>query len=443
MLTAQSFQNYWDHPDSNHFNEFGKIFHQLLTPIDLAFHPDQDNRPNELWVLNQGTASSGGHTTIFTNATSDNPIHQYVKDGNAWHFMALASSLDFGDNGNWATAQDIKDANRQGGTFTGPTLWSSDLSIYGVIGNPPTSQYNGSHLDMVHQTPYGKGIAHESGNAYWVFDGWSQTLTRYDFVDDHGPGQHYHGDAILYVYNEISVQPDATLPSHMDLDKESGWLYVAHTAGSEIIRVDVNSGQRDQSITQVTAFETIADYASFSGVTFETVVSTGLQKPVGIEYHNGYLIVTDNASGEIIIYDAEDNFKEMTRMSVPYSNSDLMGVTVGPDNMIYFVDYSNSKAVRIENSFVYPIGIEETEEPGFVVAPNPTMEGHTTIFLEEMGMTGSVLVRDITGRVVRQEAVNGQNRVSINMNGLTRGTYLVELQDTELGTIRGSSLLVH
>jgi hypothetical protein len=445
-VAAQStFQAYWEIPDSNQFTEIGKVFNQISTPVDLAFHPDHINRPFELWVLNQGTSNSGGHTVLIENADGENYTHQMIKDGNAWHFMAMASAMDFGDNGNWATSQDIKDANRQGGTFTGPTLWSSDLSVYGVIGNPPNAQYNGSHLDMVHQTPYGKGIAHEKDNVYWVFDGWSSTLTRYDFVDDHGPGQHYHGDAVLYVYNEISVQPEGSLPSHVVMDKSTNYLYVCHTSAGEIIRVDVTSGTRGGALFQVTPGEALADYAYFKDVGFETMVSTGLQKPVGCDITDeGILVVTDNATGEIIFYDTEDpNFAELGRMQVGYSNPDLMGVTVGMDNKIYFADYDNQKVVRIDNSMVYPVGIETQPAVSFSIAPNPTQNGQARIQLEREMQAGAIIVRDITGRLIQHIDVHGADQATIDLSGMTRGTYLVEVQEADSGTSLGTRMLVH
>ncbi|MCB0738065.1 MAG: hypothetical protein KDC92_11170, partial [Bacteroidetes bacterium] len=125
----------------------------VLSPNDLEFNPDPD-RPNELWVLNPGTERTGASTVIVHGAGTSDQEAEYRIDGNAWHFMALATSLAFGDNGNFATSQGILDANRgyiPGVNFTGPTLWTADLNIYAVVGNPVTPTVNGSHLDMIHQ----------------------------------------------------------------------------------------------------------------------------------------------------------------------------------------------------------------------------------------------------------------------------------------------------
>ena len=351
--------------------------------------------------------------------------------------------MDFNpDDGTWANSADIQDANRQGGTFTGPSLWSSDLNIYGVIGNPPTQQYNGSHLDMVHQSPFGKGIAHEKDNVYWVFDGWAKSLTRYDFVDDHGPGQHYHGDAKVHVYNEIQVEPDGNLPSHMIVDKATNWLYVCHTKAGEILRVDITKGERNVTLPKVSN-EPLADYASYKNAVFETIISTGLQKPVGIHIHDGILLVGDNAAGEIVMYDIEaPGFPEIGRIEIGYAHSSIMGITVGPDNKIYYTDFINRLVVRIDNSMVNPIGVEEKSPLTFRVSPNPASNGFSRIQLDGDARNAVVLVKDLTGRTVQQLPVNGQSTIDLNLGTLAAGMYMVMLADSRTGAPLGSKLLV-
>ena len=133
---------------------------QIIAPWDLDFHP---SRENELWILNKGTERTGGNTVTITNVGLANQETEYRKDGNSWHFMALPSSMSFSqENDNWATGAEIQDANRQGGTFTGPSLWSSDMNVYAR-----PSGGNGSHLDMLHSSPYSMGIEAAKDNAFW------------------------------------------------------------------------------------------------------------------------------------------------------------------------------------------------------------------------------------------------------------------------------------
>ena len=100
--------------------------------------------------------------------------------GTLWHFQLLWHLVKM-ETG--ATTSGILDANRRGGSFTGPALWSGNLDIYAK-----PSGGNGSHLDMLHGSPFSMGIASEKENAYWVFDGYNQHIVRYDFGGDHGPG---------------------------------------------------------------------------------------------------------------------------------------------------------------------------------------------------------------------------------------------------------------
>ena len=84
------------------------------------------------------------------------------------------------DNINFATSTGIQDANHTTpvpGIFAGPTLWSSDLNVFAM-----PSGGNGSHLDMLHQSPNSMGIAHEADNIFWVYDGYNQNIVQYNFT---------------------------------------------------------------------------------------------------------------------------------------------------------------------------------------------------------------------------------------------------------------------
>lgn len=119
----------------------------LDKPRDLAFAPTP--APN-LWVVNKKTEASGGSTVTYFDAGLPTQDAQLKKDQNSWHFMSLPTSIAFSYNGNFATSPGVLDANHQNGAshFTGPALWSSDWSVYAE-----PSGGNGSHLDMLHQSP--------------------------------------------------------------------------------------------------------------------------------------------------------------------------------------------------------------------------------------------------------------------------------------------------
>lgn len=293
---------------------------KIAIPQDLDFNPTKEN---ELWVVNKGTEATGSSTVTFINPGEANQQYFYVKDGNAWHFMSLTSALAFSNNGNWATSPNVLDANHGGGRYTGPALWSSDLNIYGKVGNPSTQAFNGSHLDMVHQSPYCMGIAAEKDNVFWVFDGYYNNIIRYDFAADHGPGKSYHDDAILNRYNEVKVKRDPAVPSHLVLDKDKKWLYIVDGGNLRILRMDITTGNYAGSLPPVG--EVIASYSRMANVTWEVFFDQNLQKPCGIDIVDNRLFISDYNTGEIICIDVNTR-QELARIST--GTPGIMGIKV-------------------------------------------------------------------------------------------------------------------
>ncbi len=91
------------------------------------------------------------------------------------------------------------------------------------------------------------------------------------------------------------------------------------------------------------------------------IVTSGLTSPVGIGVYGDRLIVTDNGTDEIIIYDIANNYVELGRIKLKYStNPDPMGIKIGPDGKIYFADKVNKKVYLIEKKLV---GLDEGYSP--------------------------------------------------------------------------------
>jgi hypothetical protein len=317
------------------FKNIAKSGDGVDTPQDLDFHPD---REGELWVVNKGTEDSGSDVVIIMDATEGADDIEVRKDGNAWHFMNLTSAMAFSDDsGNWATSPEVTDANHMGGTFTGPSMWSSNLDVFAM-----PSAGNGSHLDMLHQSPNSMGIAHEKNDVYWVFDGYTNELVRYNFVDDHGPGGDDHSDAKLKRYSDVPIKRVEGTPSHMVVDKTTNWMYIADTKKGRILRMDVTSG--DEAGTLQAIFETVAEYLQMENEVWE-VFAEGLSAPCGIDVHNGTLYVTDNDTNAIIAYNTSTG-AELGRMNTEAKS--IMGIKMGPDGLLYYVDRSDDKVVRVE-----------------------------------------------------------------------------------------------
>ena len=273
----------------------------LLVPRDLDFHPDLAR--NELWVVNKDTEATGSSTVTFYDVEAPNLVFEYMEDGNNWHFMSLATGLAMGDNGNFATSPGVFDANHNGPPpFTGPSLWSADTSIYAK-----PSGGNGSHLDMLHVNPECQGIAHDHLNRYWVTDGYNNDVTMTDFMDDHGPGNDDHSDAVIRRYQEFSItkDPNDHIVSHLVLDKPTGWLYVVDHGADRIVRMDINSGTVSGSPSWPPggAYEPYVEYSVVTGYTWEVIITTGLVEPAGIDVIGDRLLVSDHSNGDIVVYD--------------------------------------------------------------------------------------------------------------------------------------------
>lgn len=386
---------------------------QINSPTDLDFHPVLTN--NELWVINKDNETSGGSTVTIYDAGDAGQTSLWKRDGNAWHFMSLPTGIAFSQNGNWANSPGVFDANHNGGAaFTGPALWSSDMSLYAQ-----PSGGNGSHLDMLHVSPNSQGIAAEVDNVFWVFDGYTDDIVRYDFVEDHGPGNSFHGDAIIRRYSDDAVfmDPSEEAVSHLVLDDAQQWLYVVDNGNQRVIRIDITTGSNVGGTPNYPGNEPVAEYSEYTGYTQENVV-TGLSRPAGIDIIDNRMIVSEYQSGEIIIYDISTMpAVELERISTGLNS--VQGIKIGPSGRIWFVDQNSNGVYKLEtgNLNVTELALD------FSIYPNPASE-EINIFAN-IPFNGKVEVLDITGKVVHEEMISGQ-AVLINLNA-TPGIYFVNL----------------
>lgn len=316
--------------------------HQVQYPTDVDFNPQV---PGQLWVLNHGL-ESGGTTITIDNPGTSAQTNLFLRDGAAGHFLVYGSALAFGDT-TWATAQNYFNANRATfGGWCGPSLWPSDMSIYAIHGNPPTGQDNGSHYDMIHQTPYSTGIAHEEDNTYWVNDGELGNITQYKFNEAHRPGGHDHENGQVYRHVDVPYQMNPTTPAHLEI--MGNWLYYINPGTKSVNRMDITSGTIGKDLSNTSnGGEQLATFVEVNNTTWETVVSSGLVRPSGIDINESYMIVSDNATGEIIIYDAK-TFVELKRLQTDALS--IMGVKFDAAGDIYYVDNLGNEVVKLEGA---------------------------------------------------------------------------------------------
>lgn len=389
----------------------------LLVPRDLDFHPDRSR--NELWVINKDVENTGGSTVKFTAPGEPGQTHLWQRDPNAWHFMSLPTAIAFGDNNNFSTSPGVFDANHNGGSpFTGITLWSSDPAIYAQALFGPL----GSHLDMLHVTPHAQGIAHERWNKFWVVDGFNNDIVMHDFRGDHGPGNDYHGNALIRRYAGMNIQrdPNDHIVSHCILDKSTGWLYAVDHGGDRVIRLNTNTGTVAGNASYLFGQEAYVEYTQMQGHTWEVVASTGLQQPAGIALVGSNLLVSDHATGDIVVYDiSAPSFPELGRISTGAPG--IMGIAIGYDGKIWYVNATTHSLVRIDPDANVGIAPSASARP-WQVYPNPANDRLYLTNTDRLAAGATWSLVDATGRT----ALNGNAndlRTGIDISALGVGTY--------------------
>ena len=327
---------------------------QPLEVTDVAFHPE---RTEEMWVLRRPfwdgepcTQSNGsgcrlleGSVTVVSNPNTRDTIEQDLVDPNGWHFLRRPTSFAFSTNGTFATAGEARSGNFLDDTadFMGASLWDSDPTRFGV----QPAGGNGSHLDMVHTSPFGMGIENEGANAYWVFNGQIGSLDRIDFVADHGPGQDFHGDAEVTRFVTGELQRLENVPSHMVFDETSRALFVADTGNGRVVRLEVDSGAVGGQGSPV--YEELARFDVIEGATLtETVPSGVLTAPSGIALSDDVLFVSDNGEGVLHAFDLEGNL--LRSLDTGFPPGTITGITIGPDGNLYFVDQPEGAVFLVE-----------------------------------------------------------------------------------------------
>jgi hypothetical protein len=341
--------------------EIGDSTDGLNAPRDLEFNPDV---PGQLWVVSRTDDS----TTIFTDAGTADQSSEHIVDPYAMHFMDNVSSIAFGaamhegsDRVNFGTCQESRNTyNMQAppDDFMGPTLWSSDPAIFGES-NPDAISFLsdmfgfytdlGSHIDMLHESPLCMGIAHDYDNVYWVFDGFNESIYRYDFQEDHGPGYDDHGDGVMARYAEGEVSYKNGVPSHMVLDAETRLLYIADTGNNRIAILDTESGEQGDDLDRSEWPHTTHYEMEDTNVwTFIEGADVGMEAPSGIALVDGVLLVTDNQTSEVIAFDLEG--EEVDRLALELDSGSLMGIAAVSLDELWLVDAQNDRVFSLSSN---------------------------------------------------------------------------------------------
>ena len=287
-------------------------------------------------------ATGGSGATTGTGATSGaGPTSGIFTPKSKVAFSATA--LAWGDGLLFAACGESLTDNFEDGTppYSGPVLWSSDPAIFGV---KPTAAQNGTHLDMLHETPYCMGIAHESANAFWAFNGDAGSLDRVDFHRPHtvGGDDHSDGEVKRYIKGQLRRVPE--VPSHVAYDPKRKLVYAVDTGHARVLSVDPSTATEGAAIE---VQEMLQSSGEMDGAAVTELVPRGLlQAPSGITLANDVLYVTDNATSLIYAFDTAGKLQQTYDTALPPGT--LAGVALGPDSKLYVADLLTGGVHRIE-----------------------------------------------------------------------------------------------
>jgi hypothetical protein len=325
-----------------------------LSATALAFNPTVTG---ELWLAlrqfpsglpctmtdDRGCAALPGVMAVISGATGSAAKGVIKQDGNAWHFMRRPAAMAWGEQALFASCGESLTDNYEDVDipYAGPALWSSDPSVFGV---KPLPGQNGTHLDMLHETPYCMGIAHEQGNAFWAFNGDAGSLDRVDFHAPHQIGGEDHADGEVHRYVAGQLLRVAEVPSHLAYDSTRGLVYVADTGHGRIVSVDPSSSTPGADID---VWEQLQGSGEMDGATLRELVPPGtLQQPSGLWLAEDTLYVSDNATSQVHAFDTSGNLqKSWDTALLPGS---LAGLTLGPDGLLYLANLQTGRVHRFD-----------------------------------------------------------------------------------------------
>lgn len=326
---------------------------RLLEPTGLAWH---GLNAGELWITlrfgpDSRTCNDGegpcpwleGHVAIVTDAPAA-PAVTIKTDANAWHFMRRPTGIAWGAGDRFATCGEARTGNYEDDEipYNGPTLWTADPTIFA---QPPPPGANGTHLDMLHSSPFCMGIAHEADGIYWVFNGDAGSLDRYDFHEPHEPGGEDHADGEVWRYALGQVQRVPEVPSHLVYDAASRVLYVSDPGHSRVLALDTASGEVGGSIISYDALRT---HALVTGSSIVDIVRPGdVTRPSGLALVDGVLFVADRASGVITAWDVEAK-RQIRSLDTGFGPGALTALSYGPDGKLYVSEIAGGRVLRIE-----------------------------------------------------------------------------------------------
>jgi len=265
------------------------------------------------------------------------------------------------------------------------------------------------------------GIASEKDNVFWVYDDFSNDIVRYDFAEDHGPGNSDHDDGELIRYQGMGLSAiNQDIVNHLVLDGEKKWLYFVDGGNQRVLRLDITTGTATPAPSSFLQQEVLASYQKMTGFSWEEVVITGLVQPAGIDIIDDKLVVTDHFNGDIVFYDV-NTIPAFEIGRIQTNEPGIMGAVIGPNGKLWYANANLNKVVKIEPSTVI---ISDVEESQFVLNGNRIFPNPVLNTLHFTSIANFVEIFDLNGKLILT-VNNNANTIDVSM--LEEGVYFIDV----------------
>lgn len=305
---------------------------KLTEPTALAFNPDA---PNELWIAMRESSA------IAVYDVSADPKKLDVFEDDSAHFLDKPIGIAFSDNGTFATCQASRDerGGTKGDDHMGPTVFPASRDKL-------RASVSGAHLDMVHHTPLCAGIVSAGGSVYYILNGLTGSLDKYDFGKFHPPGGEDHADSKTWRFLTGAFKRNGDVPSQMVYDAASKTIYVADGGNGRVVKIDVSATGEGKVLTKGNMMD--GPLLEGTGAVATDIVPAGsdLKAPSGLALRNGLLYVTDSATGIVAAFKPDGTRVNYLETGLPPGA--LSGVAFGEDGKVYVADRLGNQVLRVE-----------------------------------------------------------------------------------------------
>jgi sugar lactone lactonase YvrE len=188
------------------------------------------------------------------------------------------------------------------------------------------------------------GIAWERANIYWTFDGKTQSITRANFMQDHGIGYDDHSDGRMQRFVEGEVRRVPNVPSHMVYDGQTDLLYVADTGNRRVAVLDTTEARSAGRIETIEPGTVLWRMQDATLTALADASTAGLERPSGLALHDDLLYVTDNATARITALTLDGAVVDW--LDTGLEPGALMGIELDAAGRVYIVDSIGDRVLR-------------------------------------------------------------------------------------------------